>query len=449
MSRFSDHEGRQQQPKLQMNRRNFLKAGAASAIGMGILGAVNALPAKAADAVTNASVPQNGAKSKLHPVMDYGGASVRFVEHNDQWLGTSKLVGTVKNTHEAEMGFALACRGKLTPESQRGYYHFQFVMKHPLNAAIGGFAMNLAPEEMVDGKPSPTKLPIPDPEQMSQHIKDCAYFLRADEVGIGKMPAFAYYEFKSPPIADLMKDDLSKSEPVTESLPYVIVIMVDQNLKTLMASTGYDGISGSQSFLGYHGSAVISVILANYIRNLGYNARAHHFSNYALILAPCMVSAGLGEMTRTGDCIAHPTIGFRNKAAAVTTDLPLLPDRPIDFGAQDFCRVCKKCADNCPSGAITQDEDYIEKNGILRWQSDIKKCVEFRVTNKEGSMCGRCMKVCPWNSKEDSWFHQAGTFIGSHGETASSLLKQIDDIFGYGTEQIEKYKWWLEWPERY
>jgi len=440
-------EGKQKQEQHQkINRRNFLKAGAASAISMGILGMANALPVQAAETVSNSVGSVNGARSKLRPT-SYGSASVKMVDFNDQWLGTTKIVGPIKKFHEADQAFSLVFRHKVSEAAFKANYYYHASSKYPLGDALGKFTLSLAP--MVSGKPAPEKLAIPDPEQMSQHIKDCAYFLRADEVGIGKMPPFAYYEFKSPPIADLMKDDLSKSEPVTESLPYVIVIMVDQNLKTLMASTGYDGISGSQSFLGYHGSAVISVILANYIRNLGYNARAHHFSNYALILAPCMVSAGLGEMTRTGDCIAHPTIGFRNKAAAVTTDLPLLPDRPIDFGAQDFCRVCKKCADNCPSGAITQDEDYIEKNGILRWQSDIKKCVEFRVTNKEGSMCGRCMKVCPWNSKEDSWFHQAGTFIGSHGETASSLLKQIDDIFGYGTEQIEKYKWWLEWPERY
>jgi reductive dehalogenase len=449
MFRSSDQEVNQQNQGLRMNRRKFLKAGVASALTAGMVGAIKALPAEAAEAVANVSGPQNGAKSKIHPKVDYSGATVKFVEHNEEWLGTSKIVGPIQPYHEADQGFFLANRGKYSPEAQRAFYHYHFVMKHPFNNAIASFAMSLAPDQMVSGQPAAEKLPIPDPEQMSQHIKDCAYFLRADEVGIGKMPTYAYYTHKAPSQDDLLKDDLSKSIPVTERLPYVIVVMIDQHLETMLASTGYDGISAAQSMRSYHTTGVIAVILAKYIRNLGYNARAHHFTNYAAVMDPCIIAAGLGELSRTGDCTVHPRLGFRHKVAAVTTDLPLVPDKPIDFGLLDFCRVCKKCADNCPAGAITHDRDMVEYNGYLRWNSDFKKCTEFRATNKDGSSCGRCMKVCPWNSKEESWFHTAGTWIGSKGQSSAKLLKQIDDMFGYGDEQIEKYKWWLEWPERY
>lgn len=450
MFRSSDRQGQRLEQKMQMSRRKFLKAGMATALTAGMAGAMKTLPVSAAETVAGTSGSVNGARSKLHPKVDYGGASVRFVENNDQWLGTSQLVGTVKCTHEADTGFNMALRGKLSPEAQVGMYHYNFVMKHPLDAALGVFSNYVSAENIVGGTPNSEKLSIPDPEQMARHIKDTAYFLRADEVGIGKMPEYAYYSHKAPHShEDLIKDDISHSTPVTERLPYVIVVMVDQHLETMLASTGYDGISSGQSMRSYHATAVISVILAQYIRNLGYNARAHHFANYAAAMPPVVMAAGLGELSRTGDCAVHPRLGYRHKVAAVTTDLPLLPDKPIDFGLQDFCRVCKKCADNCPSEAITQDRDLVEYNGYLRWNSDMKKCTEFRLTNSEGSSCGRCMKVCPWNSKEESWFHSAGIWIGSKGETSSRLLKQIDDMFGYGDEIIEKYKWWLEWPERY
>lgn len=344
------------------------------------------------------------------------------------------------------MGFSQAARGLYGAKPRVGRNYF--VRKTPEGAAQNDTLVLLATEAAVQGKVSPVKLAIPDPEQMSQNIKDFAYYLRADEVGIGRMPEYAWYSHKVTNNPALLKNDLANAvTPVTDRHPYVIVVLVDQHLETMLASTGYDAISIAQSFRGYHASGVIAVTLANYIRSLGYNARAHHARNYKAVMTPAIMAAGLGELSRTGDCAIHPRLGFRHKVAAVTTDLPLLPDQPIDFGLQDFCRVCGKCAEYCPSGAITRDKDPIEYNGYLRWNSDFKTCTIFRTTNEEGASCGRCMKVCPWNSKESSWFHDAGLWIGSHGQASSMFLKSIDDMFGYGNEQIEKYKWWLEWPE--
>lgn len=433
-----------------VSRRGFLKISVATAAA-GMLGAVGA-PAKVASAVAekaNYLPGPEGQWSKLRPVHDYGGSSVSFVENNEQWLGTTKIVGQIKNFNEADMGFNRCARGLLGEKAQKGVLNF--VAKHPLGGALSYTLSFIAGEDAVDGKPAPKKLPIPDPEQMSRHIKDVAYFLRADEVGIGKMPPYAYYSHKTTVGRDKMAS-LPVEEwtvPVTERYPYVIVVMIDQHLETMLGSTGYDGISGSQSFRGYHSTGNVAVIMAKYIRSLGYNARAHHARNYAAAMPPSVIAAGLGELSRTGESTIHPRMGFRHKVAAVTTDLPLAPDKPIDFGLQDFCRVCKKCAENCPNGAITYDDDPVEHNGYLRWNSSSDKCAEFRTTNEEGSSCGRCMKVCPWNSKENSWFHKAGTWIGSRGEASSKLLKSIDDMFGYGTETIDKYRWWLEWPEKY
>ncbi|MCM1566120.1 MAG: reductive dehalogenase [Dehalobacter sp.] len=434
--------------KIQVNRRGFLKTGVAVA-AMGALGAIKA-PSKIAEAATVTNYDfiagNKGQWSKLRPEPNYGGASVSYAEYNDQWLGTSKIVGTVKNTSEKDMGFSLSAQGLLGAKSQGGL----FQPRYPLGSALGFAVHAMADEKMVDGVPKQNKLPIPDPEQMSKHIKDLAYYLRADEVGIGKMPEYAYYSAQMDPGLFGGGFKLPVGEkPVTERMPYVIVVAVEQHLETFLASTGYDGISNSQSTRCYHATANIAVIMAQYIRELGYHARASHYTNYIAVMGPCLIAAGMGELTRTGDCVAHPRMGFRNKVAAITTDLPLVPDKPIDFGMLDFCRVCNKCAENCPNGAITTDRDMVEYNGYMRWNSDFKKCTIFRTSNEEGYMCGRCIKVCPWSSKEDSWFHEAGVWIGSHGESSARLLKSIDDMFGYGTEMVDKYKWWIEYPEMY
>ncbi|WP_368294179.1 reductive dehalogenase [Dehalobacter sp. TBBPA1] len=447
---------KESEKKFQVGRRGFLKTSAAAA-AMGVLGAIKA-PAKIAEAISASSygyIPGGKGKwSKLCPEPNYGGATVRYAENNDQWLGTSKIIGPIQRKSEKDMGFGLAIQGTLGAKAHNGF------LKRRSYPLVGGFGTAIGPislNTIVDGKPNPESLPIPDPEQMSMHIKDMAYYLRADEVGIGKMPEYAYYSNQMDPgLNDFLvisrttgKEPPLGEKPVTEKMPYVIVVMVEQHLESHLASTGYDGISSCLSYRCYHATANIAVIMAKYIRELGYHARAHHFGNYAAAMPPCIIAAGMGELTRTGDCAAHPRMGFRNKVAAITTDLPLVPDKPIDFGMLDFCRVCNKCAENCPSQAISSDLDPVEMNGYLRWNSDFKKCTVFRVSNEEGTSCHRCIKVCPWSSKENSWFHEAGIWIGSKGESSARLLRSIDDMFGYGTEIVEKYRWWIEWPDLY
>ena len=73
------------------------------------------------------------------------------------------------------------------------------------------------------------------------------------------------------------------------------------------------------SFMSYSASGFIACILADYIRRLGYPARAHHARNYQIVLPPILLWAGLGEMSRIGDCVLHPFMGPRFKAAVVTT----------------------------------------------------------------------------------------------------------------------------------
>ncbi|WP_287705251.1 uroporphyrinogen decarboxylase family protein [Dehalobacter sp.] len=200
--------------KLQVSRRGFLKTGAAAA-AIGVLGAIKA-PSKVAEAaVSNYEyiTPKKGQWSKLKPEPNYGGASVSYAEHNDQWLGTSKIVGTVKKFKEKDMGFALVAQGLLGPKAQAGFYTIG--IRHPLSDALGWAISPIFGENIVDGQPKPEKLPIPDPEQMSMHIKDVAYYLRADEVGIGKMPEYGYYSDKmNPPMMGIIGGMVPRGTPL-------------------------------------------------------------------------------------------------------------------------------------------------------------------------------------------------------------------------------------------
>jgi 3-chloro-4-hydroxyphenylacetate reductive dehalogenase len=329
-------------------------------------------------------------------------------------------------TDERETGFNRCTRGDWGPVLKRE--RIRFVQKHPLSGALGAMALNLKP--IVDGIVAATKAPIPeDPKVLSKHIKNTAYFLRADAVGICKLPPYAVYSHSD------------TGEPIELNHKYAIAILIDQDWETAQAFSGNDWISNAMSFMAYTASGFIAVILADYIRRLGYPARAHHARNYQVAVPPILLWAGLGEMSRIGECVINPFLGPRFKAAVVTTDLPLLPDKPIDFGLQDFCSHCRKCARECPSGAIS-DGGKIIHNGYERWPVDIKKCTAMRVGNQKGSGCGTCIKVCPWN-KPYTPFHRIVGWTMRRSTLARRVAVLGDDIMGYGKPMPGK-KWWLD-----
>jgi epoxyqueuosine reductase QueG len=105
--------------------------------------------------------------------------------------------------------------------------------------------------------------------------------------------------------------------------------------------------------------------------------------------------AGIGFIGKSG-LIVHPSFGPRLRLATVITDLPLEENSP----AMRACGTCTACIDACPAGAI---HDIEPEAGTADWEYsvDLEKCctklIEFRETFGIGhSICGICVKVCPW-----------------------------------------------------
>jgi 3-chloro-4-hydroxyphenylacetate reductive dehalogenase len=336
----------------------------------------------------------------------------------------------IQRIHEKTHGFNRALQGDFGPFVQRE--RRRFATKHPLSAALVSMQNNL--RKMVDGSVAAQPAPIPnDPALIARHIKETAYFLRADAVGICKLPSYAVYSHSA-----------ATGEPIELKHKYAIAILVDQDARTSEATSGHDWISNSMSFVAYSASGFISCILADYIRKLGYPARAHHALSYQVIIPPILLWAGLGEVSRMSECILHPFLGPRFKASVVTTDLPLLCDQPIDFGLQDFCSKCKKCARHCPSGALS-DGGKVASNGYEHWPSEIRKCTSMRVGNQRGASCGTCITVCPWN-KPFTPLHRAANWMIRHSSLGRSLAVWLDDALGYGRPDYSK-KWWWDFED--
>ncbi|MFQ5659435.1 MAG: reductive dehalogenase [Gammaproteobacteria bacterium] len=304
----------------------------------------------------------------------------------------------------------------------------RFIIKSPLNAAMGHLHWKHVP--MHRGDAAPEKAPLPDdPVEMARHIKSLCYFLDADLVGICKMPEWAWYSHDT------------DGNPIEAKHKYAIVIVIDQNWDTMEASSGDDWISGVQSYRAYLNGSTVACIVADYIRRLGIPAQAHSNADGDILQIPLMLLAGLGELSRIGELVLNPFIGPRHKTAVVTTDLPMEVDKPIDFGLQDFCSKCSKCARECPSQAIRYGGKVLY-NGYEMWKPDVEKCVKYRVTNLKGTSCGRCMKMCPFN-KEGLMAHRLALWAAIKLPFTRRFLIWLDDVLRYGVRNPIK-KWWLD-----
>jgi 3-chloro-4-hydroxyphenylacetate reductive dehalogenase len=366
----------------------------------------------------------------------------------------------IQRRSESEAGFARAMHGDFGPTIRREVA--RFAVKHPLSASMLEIENHLS--EKVDGVVASQKAPITqDPEALALHIKKTAYFLRADSVGICELPPYAVYTSQDK--AGSAPWEAAKSEEQAEAgqtpeVPaslgadddlvaskhtHAIAVLVDQDYPASHATNGHDWISNSMSFVAYTGSALIATMLAGYIRRLGYSARAHAVGDYQVMVTPILLWAGQGEMCRIGDIVLHPFLGPRFKASVVTTDMPMLPDKPIDFGLQDFCMKCKKCARECPSHALGL-EGKVLHNGYEKWPVDVRKCTSMRVGNMQGTSCGTCLTVCPWN-KPYTPFHRSVGWAMRHSSLARSAAIWGDDLLGYGKAH-PKERWWFDLEER-
>jgi reductive dehalogenase len=286
------------------------------------------------------------------------------------------------------------------------------------------------------------------PEKTSKLIKKLSHQLGATMVGIARLNPD--WVFKYPTRGrGLETDDLLE---VPKHWKYAIVVGTPMSWDPMYANPNY-----GTSHDAYAISRIIGHRVAAFIKRLGYAARPHTpgFS-YDLMVPPIMVDAGLGEQGRHSIVIT-PELGCNVRPAIVTTNLPLKPDKPIDFGVQSFCRTCKVCAEQCPSGAIPTGDKKVEK-GYRRWTVHSAKCHNFWYSNLGNIGCRICVAVCPYTRKAN-WLHKSALEVSAHDPTGLShvALTEMQKLFYPGPDaqdyfipslggknaSYRKPPWWL------
>jgi reductive dehalogenase len=260
------------------------------------------------------------------------------------------------------------------------------------------------------------------PEEATTRIKGYATNIGADLVGIAEINPLWIYSHRGE-IFHENWDDWGKEIPTDHK--YAVVVA--EEMSEDMIGPAPHTPSVMESMKNYAKGAYISTQLAAFIANLGNDATANHLRHYTAILPPLAVDAGLGEVGRLGYLMTKE-FGPRIRLSAVTTNLPLIPDKPVDIGVEDFCKFCKKCATCCPSQSIPQDEEPQEFNGTLKWKLNDETC--FGYWAKAGTDCCICMKVCPW-SHARTFPHRLIVWLIARNKYARRIFSVMDDIF-YG-----------------
>ena len=205
-------------------------------------------------------------------------------------------------------------------------------------------------EDLVDGPPSPVKVPI-SAERATEKIKGFARFLGADLVRVGPLnPAFIYSHVGK------TQGDPKRAYGAPIHLTHKNAVTIAIGLDPLLMKSGPALPMATEVMKVYNRLAAIARMLAGYIRSLGYPGRAHIVSNYQVLCIPIAVDAGMGELGRHGIMLTKE-LGSALKMATVTTDLPLVYDPPVDIGAEEFCQDCKICIE------FTADRNYLGPPG--------------------------------------------------------------------------------------
>jgi len=278
--------------------------------------------------------------------------------------------------------------------------------------------------ENVDGNVNSKSIEVDRPKN-TRFIKDKVKELGADEIGIANLnPMYVY--------SHVGRGPEKWGKAIVNNHKFAIAFTVEMNYSSVETAPALP--ITEETAKQYLRAAKISIETAKYIRDeLGYSARAHiSDSNYQIMLPPVAHDAGLGELGRHGYLISKK-FGSRVRLGGITTDLPLIVDKPIIFGVQNFCVKCMKCADNCPSGAITKGgKDKVR--GVEKWSINVERCIHYwRVL---GTDCGLCMKVCPY-SHPPTFIHNIIRKGIEKSPIARSSSVLGDDLF-YGRKSIPR-----------
>ncbi len=182
-------------------------------------------------------------------------------------------------------------------------------------AADASFETIEALKDEVNGKVNPKKVEV-HPDEITLFIKEWTKKLGALDVGITRLQDYHMYSIGG------SAERYGKLYQKKHKYAIAFTVEMDKDMVSAAPSGSIVMESGQQ----YLESGRVAIQLGKFIRNIGYEARAHIDGNYEVVCPLVARDAGLGEIGRMG-LLMTPKLGPRVRIAVVTTNLPLNIDQ--------------------------------------------------------------------------------------------------------------------------
>ena len=243
--------------------------------------------------------------------------------------------------------------------------------------------------------------------------------------------------------------ETDKKRVIPNKARWVIVFTVQMSEELMKRTSGRapTPLVSSTTGLAYSRGRNIIERLQTFLHVLGYQGLMGPWEN-GLGIAPALgVMAGLGELSRLQKLIT-PEHGPLQRVFKMVTDLPLAPGKPIDAGIMRFCRTCKKCAEACPSGALSMETEPSwevvgpwSNPGHRAYFQDGTKCSGYWL--RSSSSCATCLGICPFSHNNRYFIHRAVAATIAATPLLNGFLTRMDGFFDLDKPR-DPESWWSQ-----
>jgi ferredoxin len=289
-----------------------------------------------------------------------------------------------------------------------GVYHPEEVISHREHDTLVGPMVNAARET---GDQEPTAEPAAGVD-VTDLLKTKARELGFGEVGITRYDRRYAFQYKKKWVQFEHAICLAREQDYERT----------QSIPSSFAEYTHFGV--------YRTMTQMALMMADYIRSLGYFAQVHSPNDNSAAYIPMFVAAGLGQLGANGQLLS-PHFGSRARLLIITTDALVTYDEPVDYGIQKFCDTCQVCVNRCPGRALERDK--IWWRGVQKHKLVYERC---RPVMARYSGCGICMKACPiqkYGMKPVmEHYVESGEVLGKHTHELEGYTIEGKGYFGPG-----------------